>query len=86
MMHPFRHQMMLGLMHHVPRVTMRTTVNLDDALLAEAGRLTGIEERTALLHEALRALVAREASRRLARLGGSEPRLKLIPRRRSPRK
>ena len=65
---------------------MRTTVNLDDALLAEARRLTGIEERTALLQEALRALIAREASRRLARLGGSEPGVKPIPRRRSAKK
>jgi Arc/MetJ family transcription regulator len=75
--------MMLVLMHLFPKAFMRTTVNLDDALLAEARRLTGIEERTALLHEALRALVAREASRRLARLGGSEPDLRPIPRRRS---
>jgi Arc/MetJ family transcription regulator len=73
-------------MHHSPKVAMRTTVNLDDALLAEARRLTGIEERTALLQEALRALIAREASRRLARLGGSEPGLKPIPRRRSAKK
>ena len=50
------------------------------------GRLTGIEERTALLQEALRALIAREASRRLARLGGSEPGVKPIPRRRSAKK
>jgi len=62
---------------------MRTTVNLDETLLAEARRLSGLEERTALLHEALRALIARESGRRLARLGGSEPRLKTVPRRRS---
>ena len=61
---------------------MRTTLNLDDALIEKARRLTGIEERTALLHEGLRALIARESARRLARLGGSEPRLKDIPRRR----
>lgn len=61
---------------------MRTTVNLDDALLQDARRLTGIEERTALLHEALRALIARENSRRLARLAGSEPKLRAAPRRR----
>ena len=76
--------MMLYLMHHFCGAeTMRTTVNLDDALLAEARRLSGLEERTALLHEALRALIARESARRLARLGGSEPRLKAVPRRRS---
>jgi len=62
---------------------MRTTVNLDETLLAEARRLSGLEERTALLHEALRALIARESARRLARLGGGEPRLKTVPRRRS---
>jgi Arc/MetJ family transcription regulator len=62
---------------------MRTTLNLDDALLAEAARLTGIKERTALLHEGLRALVMRESSRRLAKLGGTEPGLRAIPRRRS---
>ena len=62
---------------------MRTTVTLDDALIEEARKLTGIEERTALIHEALRALVARESASRLARLGGSEPQLRLVPRRRS---
>ena len=61
---------------------MRTTINLDEALLKDARRLTGIDERTALLHEALRALIARESARRLARLGGSEPRLRPVPRRR----
>lgn len=62
---------------------MRTTLNLDDALLAEAHRLSGTKERTALIHEALRALIERESAQRLARLGGSEPQLKDIPRRRS---
>lgn len=61
---------------------MRTTLNLDDALLAKAHRLTGIEERTALLHEGLRALIARESARRLAKLGGSERSIGVIPRRR----
>jgi Arc/MetJ family transcription regulator len=61
---------------------MRTTLNLDDALIEKARRLTGIEERTALIHEGIRALIARESARRLARLGGSEPKLKDIPRRR----
>jgi Arc/MetJ family transcription regulator len=62
---------------------MRTTVNLDDALIAEAERLTGIHERTKLLHDGLRALIQREAARRLARLGGTQPDLRPIPRRRS---
>ncbi len=62
---------------------MRTTVNLDEQLLADAQRLTGTQERTALIHEGLRALIARESARRLARLGGSDPRAK-APRRRRP--
>lgn len=62
---------------------VRTTLNIDDSLLTEAGRLTGIGERTALIHEGLRALIARESARRLAKLGGSEPRAMPIPRRRS---
>lgn len=62
---------------------MRTTVNLDDQLLADAQRLTGTQERTALIHEGLRALIARESARRLARLGGNDPRAK-APRRRRP--
>ena len=62
---------------------MRTTVNLDDELLAEAQRLTGTTERTALLHEGLRALIERESARRLARLGGSERALRVPPRRRA---
>jgi Arc/MetJ family transcription regulator len=61
---------------------MRTTVSLDDELLSDAQKLTGLEERTALLREALKALVERESARRLARLGGSEPDLRPIPRRR----
>ena len=61
---------------------MRTTLALDDDLLAEAQRLTGSNERTAVVREALRALIERESARRLARLGGVEPALKQIPRRR----
>ena len=52
---------------------MRTTVTIDDELLKDAEEYTGIKERSALVREALRALVAREAGRRLARLGGSDP-------------
>jgi len=62
---------------------MRTTINLDARLLAEAQRITGIRGRTALIHEGLRALIQRESARRLARLNGSELRLQPIPRRRS---
>jgi len=62
---------------------MRTTVTIDDELLTEAQRLSGIEERPMLLREALRALIERESARRLAALGGSEKRLKPVPRRRN---
>ena len=62
---------------------MRTTLALDDELLAEAQRLTGTREKSALVREALRALIQRESARRLARLGGAEPELTGIPRRRS---
>jgi Arc/MetJ family transcription regulator len=62
---------------------MRTTLNIDDALLDEAQRLTGMRERTALIHEGLRALIERESARRLARLAGSEPELQPVPRRRT---
>jgi Arc/MetJ family transcription regulator len=62
---------------------MRTTINLDDALLERAQSLSGVAERSALLREALTALIQRESARRLARLGGSEPELKPVPRRRS---
>lgn len=51
---------------------MRTTINLEDELLEEAQRITGTKERTALIHEGLRALIERESGRRLALLGGSE--------------
>ena len=61
---------------------MRTTVNLDDELMATAAEMTGIEEKPALLREALKALIAREAARRLARLGGSDPGAVSAPRRR----
>ena len=61
---------------------MRTTLTLDDDLLATAQEYTGVEEKTALVREALKALIEREAARRLARLGGSQPDFKAAPRRR----
>ncbi len=61
---------------------MRTTLNLNDDLLAEAQRITGVKERTALIHKGLQALIERESARRLARLAGSEKDLEEIPRRR----
>jgi Arc/MetJ family transcription regulator len=63
---------------------MRATVTLDDELLRTAEEYTGVKERSALLREALKALIHREASRRLAALGGTMPDLKDIPRRQLP--
>jgi Arc/MetJ family transcription regulator len=62
--------------------SMRTTVSLDDELVADAQSYTGLTEKSALLREALTALIQRESARRLARLGGSEPDAEYIPRRR----
>lgn len=61
---------------------MRTTLALDDELLAKAQEYTGLTEKSALVREALKALVEREASKRLALLGGTQTRLKAPPRRR----
>ncbi|MEO8714502.1 MAG: type II toxin-antitoxin system VapB family antitoxin [Acetobacteraceae bacterium] len=61
---------------------MRTTVTLDDELMAKAQAFTGLKEKSSLIRAALTALVERESARRLARLGGSEPDLKVPPRRR----
>ena len=64
---------------------MRTTLALDDELLAKARAFTGLQEKSALVREALKALIERESARRLARLGGSEPDLAAPPRRRAAR-
>jgi Arc/MetJ family transcription regulator len=61
---------------------MRTTIALDDDLVATAQSYTGITEKTALIREALKSLIQREAAQRLRRLGGSEPNMPYIPRRR----
>jgi Arc/MetJ family transcription regulator len=61
---------------------MRTTLNIDDELLERAAELTGITQKTSLVREGLKALIQRESMRKLAKLGGSEPNLKSIPRRR----
>lgn len=61
---------------------MRTTIALDDDLIAKAQAYTGVEEKTALVREALKALIQREAAKRLANLGGSQPGIKGAPRRR----
>jgi Arc/MetJ family transcription regulator len=61
---------------------MRWTLNIDDELLRQAQRLSGLREKTAVVHAGLRALIARESTRRLAAQGRSEPRIRLVPRRR----
>ncbi len=65
---------------------MRTTLNIDDQLLKQASKLTGIQEKTSLVRLGLEALIAEQAALRLAQLGGSEKHLKLPPRRRSAAK
>ena len=62
---------------------MQTTIRIDDHLLAQAILLTGIEDKTALVHAGFEALITRESARRLTALGGSEPALTTVPRRRS---
>ena len=61
---------------------MRTTLALDDMLVAKATSYTGLHEKSALVREALKALIERESARRLANLGGTEPKAVSIPRRR----
>ncbi|MDO9211308.1 MAG: type II toxin-antitoxin system VapB family antitoxin [Deltaproteobacteria bacterium] len=61
---------------------MRTTLNIDENILTKASQLTGIKEKTALVRLGLEALIARESSKRLAKLGGTEKKLQPIPRRR----
>jgi Arc/MetJ family transcription regulator len=62
---------------------MRTTLIIDDDLLARAQALSGLKEKTAVVHAGLEALIARESARRLAALGASEAGLEAVPRRRS---
>ena len=61
---------------------MRTTINIDDDLLAKAAKLTGLMEKSAMVREGLKALIERESARRLARLGGTQAKLEVAPRRR----
>ena len=64
-------------------VCMRTTLIIDDNLLERARQATGIQEKTALVRAGLEALIAREAGKRLAALGGTQPKIPDVPRRRS---
>ncbi len=61
---------------------MRTTLNLDDAMIKKAASLTGVREKTSLVHLGLQALISRENHKRLAELGGTDPLSKPAPRRR----
>ena len=82
-MHLFEHHLMLEFVHKLTESDMRTTLVLDDALLEKAQSFTGPMEKTALVREALKALIQRESAKRLALLGGSEPLLDTVPRRQS---
>jgi len=62
--------------------TVRTTLNIEDKLLEKAAKLTGVNEKTALVRLGLEALIARESARRLAKLGGTEKKVEAVPRRR----
>jgi Arc/MetJ family transcription regulator len=76
------HRLVVSL-KQIKEQSMRTTVTIDDTLLAQAQALSGIRENGPLLKTALQALIQRESALRLARLGGSQPDLKDVPRRRS---
>jgi Arc/MetJ family transcription regulator len=75
--------MVLKLVKEIP---MRTTIALDDNLIRTAQEYTGLMEKSALMREALKALIEREAARRLAELGGASPKMAYIPRRRAKAK
>jgi Arc/MetJ family transcription regulator len=77
-----KHQMMPHSMSTAGGANMRTTINIDDELLAKATKLAGPMDRTAVVSEGLKALIERETAKRLARLGGTQPALKAAPRRR----
>lgn len=61
---------------------MRTTLNIDDAILKKASDLTGVAEKTSLVRMGLEALISRESAKRLVKLGGTQKKLADIPRRR----
>jgi len=64
------------------RPPMRTTLNIEDELIKKVSKFTGIKEKTALVRLGLEALIARESSKRLSKLGGTEKKMRAIPRRR----
>lgn len=82
MEHGVRHHSMMTTVLLGEGINMRTTIALDDELVAEAQELTGLKEKSALVREALKALIALESARRIALLGGTQPDLTVPPRRR----
>ncbi len=62
---------------------MRTTLNIEDKLISKASKLTGVKEKTALVKLGLETLIAIESSKRLAKLGGTEKKLMMVPRRKA---
>jgi Arc/MetJ family transcription regulator len=76
------HRSMLHSMHICGEPRMRTTINIDEELLAKASKLAGPLDRSALVREGLKAFIERESARRLARLGGTQADLRAAPRRR----
>jgi len=79
-------QLLMGLLTYMHKqciyIHMRTTLNIDDEIMKKAFQLTGIKEKTTLVRRGLEALISLESSRRLAKLGGTEKKLRPIPRRR----
>jgi Arc/MetJ family transcription regulator len=69
--HRIQHQLMLNSMHSAGAMTLRTTINIDDDLLARAAKLAGSLDRSALIHEGLKAFIERESAKRLARAAHS---------------
>lgn len=82
-MHLLWHHSVLLFVHNLTEESMRTTLALDNELLEKAQSFTGPMDKTALVREALKALIQRESAKRLALLGGSEPLLDNVPRRQS---
>ncbi len=74
------------LVHTDREAPMRTTLNIEDSLIKKVSKLTGIKEKTTMVKLGLEALISLESSKRLAKLGGTEKRLRVIPRRRMAEK
>jgi Arc/MetJ family transcription regulator len=82
-MHPICMKIYILILNIGEAKAMRITLNIEDDLIKKASKLTGIKEKTSLVKLGLKALIAKESSKRLARLGGTEKELVMIPRRRT---